>query len=413
MNNFKRMVNVGLAVGIGFVAASAVSVWAQAGKDNPKPHVEAQVAKLEWKRVSDPDTAYQSAGTLTVVKGTTLIFRAIKDNPQLNWSTGYPKWSGIVPAGNDKKDVVSVPFPDISTNKTNFKAVTVEGSNHISQTANNVVAEVSVSLIPDEDFPGRSQTKLGLSEQGTVLLKISPDGVTKDSIGQTAWSMDAQGGISENGHFVPIVSQSKTITIKVKFEDGPSADTTVELPVQMVAPASFIHEDSGLGKFHVQDTWSAGLKVKTFVGPSDVSFRGIEFIKSDYFHAPSEGWIKDAGIEERPIFAGFSALIGAPSSRGSVVDGFDDVFTPVLEPGVVSNGIITPPYAPGSASAYINYFYKVSDSPPNYFNAPQQEMTSDANGKAEISRYAGAGGQVVSASAVPDEATQYPFEPQP
>lgn len=206
MNTFLK----NLILGCVLLAATVTSIrpsWSQIGAPQPAPQVEAQIAALQWKRAGAPVTDYADVGegALYVLKGS-LDFRVTKDNEALNWSPGFPEWTGVPPAAGVPTvgvPTLRVPFPTVSTSNTpaGFQVVTVKSSNGVDHHANLMVYSLGIDLKPNDEkdiFAGRSYDTYGLSETLKLQVLTNTAGLTADNIGPVSWDKSGNAVIANS-----------------------------------------------------------------------------------------------------------------------------------------------------------------------------------------------------------------------
>lgn len=252
------------------------SAQAQSGGTQPAATQEAQVTGIEWKRPSDPDSAYASASSgLQVLTGTTVVFRAVKDDNSRAWATGQPHWGGVA---SGTGAITTVTFNALSSSASDYKTVTVTGAGTDTAKSDVVVYDFSVTSKALEDFLGRSQSHIGLGEQTNLIKNSTPSGVTVP----VTWLLTSGPG-TVNYSLLTAGTDIGDVIVSAFISSGPSLGMSKSLTVTTVAPSS-AHMDivPGTPVYHVANECSVGVKLNIFLGsPEKVSFSHIQFREED------------------------------------------------------------------------------------------------------------------------------------
>ncbi len=164
-------------------------------------------------------------GTIIVVKGTTVDFKAFSSPSGVTWPSGKPVWGGTSGAsgtgdnttlGESKK---SVTFDTASTSSTDYKTVTAECGNTV--TANVLVVEIKLKRV---DFGGTGNYVLSKQHDSYENDSFADNG---SSINGAEWQDDDLNGTAEindpvcykKGTTTTPTFPGMTATFKIKPED--------------------------------------------------------------------------------------------------------------------------------------------------------------------------------------------------
>lgn len=422
-----RKLFLGLLLATVAICVAPQTAYAQAGAPQPTPGVEAQVSKLQWRRSVDPATSYKDvSGSLYVVTGTSLIFRAVKDDDTKAWPSGKPAWSGTSGASGTG-ETKSVTFSTRSSSATDYKTVVAYTIDTDKITANVVVCDVTPTTTADDTWTGRSTTSFGITEKGKCVAQVAPSGVTPSQIGSMQWVKGGSGylGATTDGKSDLVcgtINESLTLTLKIL--SGPSQDQTIApLTRSVVLPnAGYVVQKPGTGKRHTVNVYSAGFLGELSIGPKNVSFKGLGFREgtiADSSVPPKPDTSIPGNIEVRSTATGWFLSMGASNylhmmgsqtlildgASGNKVDGTDTIDSGDIAPGSTSffdNKTTVPPYANGTFNWPITWFIQPTGGNWTYFVTVNHTMNSDALGKATIQKGS------ASVSAALSELTQTP-----
>lgn len=253
--------------------------------------VRPSVGKIQYQ---SGDTFADIAGTLYVLKGTSVTFKAVPKPPSAAWPAGRPVWSGTSGAAGSGP-TVTVAFNTASSSTGDFKTVIASSGNNVL--VNIIVYELNGVVTPDNDFAGRSNSRFGILEQMSPGFSASPP-VTAAQAGGLRWRI-ASVGVG-NGTLAPVddgagvynaPDTAKTVTLKLEVLNGPSKGGGPTRDLTIVQPVGgFIRRIGGIR--HTFNSWSVGFLGEIHVTPSDVSFFNLSFYE-DVAPGNASGWLAE------------------------------------------------------------------------------------------------------------------------
>ena len=224
------------------------------------------------------------------------------------------------------------------------------------------MAAVSPILTPQDNFPGRSNTRFGVGELINLSFSSVPDSTAAD-LGGLRWFISEGGGTltgtaGDDGTAVYTApSSGGSVTLVIKITTGPDAGVIVAtVSVTIVEPFDAVMaQRSGTGIFHQDSTWSCSFIGDAYLRPTDVSFSRV--------------LVREASAAA--IATGFlGQLNGLPHDAGSLcaVGAGDSTFGSRLNiPGgdKVDTGVRFPPFSEGDFLWQIPWEFTVDGSPLN------------------------------------------------
>jgi hypothetical protein len=251
-----------------------VTTWdgqTESGPAYPPVGVGFNLEKLQWY---DDGTWTDVSGTMYVTQGTQVTFRAVRDNPYVQWPAGKPAWSGS--SGASGTGVTkTVTFNALSSDLTDYKTVTAECGN--SKTANVVVYNLTGSLTPEDDFQGRSVTDYGVEELIDLSSGTNPSGIPvnwKWIIASGVGSLDPEGAANTQYDAMHVPG---SLTLKLEVISGPSKGLGPSFPRSIVAPSGTRMYKLNSNVWHRYLKASAGFELLCYLDPTNVSFTRIKF----------------------------------------------------------------------------------------------------------------------------------------
>jgi hypothetical protein len=340
------------------------------------------IAKLQYQSGS---SYVDISGTLYVLKGTTVTFKAVPDPANATFPSNRPIWggsSGASGTGTTK----SVTFNTASTSTSDFKTVSAASGN--IRTASVIVYELTQVLTPvNPSIPGRSLIRFGV-EEGVALSFTASPAVTASQAGGLRWSISTTGaGIgtvssADDGtgtYNAPDAAASISLNLKVLA--GPSKDQERVVAITIVEPSgAYVTKFSGIK--HFVNTWSAGFLGDIHITPADVSFYNLLFYEGAA-PAHSSGWLLNYPQSHS------QSQTQVRINSQNTINVQDEIFT----------GAKNPPY--GIGEWYWDIPFRVVTNSGRTISLPdvRQLSTADNDGKAVISK----GG--ASVSRVPTDPT--------
>lgn len=314
------------------------------------------------------------SGTLYVLKGTSVTFKAVPDPSNTTFASGRPVWSGSSGASGTG-ETTSVTFNNVSSNTSDYKTVVATSSNNV--TVNVIVFDLNGVLTPANDFTGRSYIRFGIEEEVHLSFSSTPS-LTASQLGGLRWKITTIG--SGNGTLPPAddgagtynaPDTAKSVTLKLEILNGPSKGNGITKDISIVEPTdAFITIGSGIQ--HTVNTWSAGFKGRIHVTPDDVSFMNLSFYEGSA-QAHSSGWL--AGFISNHSQSATSIRINSTNA--------------VNELDIIHTGTKNPPYGVGEWYWDIPWHILTNSGRDFVFKTPREIATSDDTGKAVISKAGG------------------------
>ena len=344
------------------VSDCPVQLWVQGTTESsaiPDVTVTATLKHGEETKDTDSDTVtvvkvdkvqYQSganwvdiSGTLYVMQGTTVTFKAVPAPAAASWPTGKPVWGGTAGATGTgtTKDVT---FNTLSSNLTDFKTVTAECGNTV--TVNAIVYSLTGKHVAQNWFTGRSTTNYGVAEPANLSFIVSPTGVTAAQMGGLLWTKVAGDGTVNNtgtsgtGTYTAPATASN-VTLRLTVQAGPSKDKYVDMAFTVVVPSGTRMTRVNTNVWHVQGSASAGIALYYWLDPKTVSFKYVTFgedtvaatnVAGFYLTCtPWNAFPNGTPIEAHPQNT-FGSILGGNSTTGCRVDAEDHASTGEANP---------------------------------------------------------------------------------
>ncbi len=149
------------------------------------------------------------SGTLYVLRGTSVTFKAIPTPANEPWPGGKPVWGGTSGASGTG-DTKSVTFNTISESTSDFKMVIAESGNIV--VVNVIVYELAPQGIPRDNFPARSLSDIGIGEEVDLSFTTLPPSITASQAGGLDWSIENSVGGPGSGTIVNGTDGTATYT---------------------------------------------------------------------------------------------------------------------------------------------------------------------------------------------------------
>ncbi|HBI41312.1 MAG TPA: hypothetical protein DDY78_00445 [Planctomycetales bacterium] len=137
------------------------------------------------------------SGTLYVLVGQPVTFKAVSMPTGSTYPAGQPVWSGSSGASGSGV-TFSVAFNQLSASSTDYKSVTATCGN-TSATANVIVFDLLPILTPQDNFAGRDLTAYGPFEYLNLSYQTTPPGIYEGDIGGLQWRITSGGGTLPGG----------------------------------------------------------------------------------------------------------------------------------------------------------------------------------------------------------------------
>ncbi len=326
------------------------------------------------------------SGTLYVMQGTTVTFKAIPAPAAASWPNGKPVWGGTAGAtgtGSTK----AVTFNTKSSNTTDFKTVTAKCGNTV--TVNVIVYELTGYHVAVNYFPGRATTTYGVAEVVNLYFTVNPTGVTAGQMGNLLWSKVAGEGTIDNwgltglGTYTAPATNSN-VTLRLTVKSGPSKDRYVDMAFTVTKPTGGrCVKRAASNIWHVINTFSIGVNTDFYLDPKDVSFSRIKF-KEGSCNAVTTGWFTDpAGCQglNHPAWGTWFSV-----GTGNITNGCK-----VNRPnGDYAYGSLNPtplPYTPGTFKWSLPWLYTTDNGTTSHqITTIDHDHTVAANGDATVKK---------------------------
>ena len=361
--------------------------------------------------------------TLFVLKGTTVNFKAVP-TPAVLWPNGSPVWGE---SASGAGETTSVTFNTVSPSYFSPSRVSATAGNTVS--AYVVVYDLLPVLTPEDNFEGRSQTRLGVGEQVNLSFTTMPASAAAFVQQETLlWSNTGFPGVRDDLHHGTATYYAgplnSSVNLKLTIASGPSSGREVSVTRTIVEPDSTSYMRPHYVVAHDVNTCSVGFVGDIYLAPKDVSFRFIGFAEGGGT-STATGWLQPDfdNLAHRPtggsLDAAYLAVGGGDINDGSkvIVQGapYGDQVGFASYPRMAP----APPYGEGTIEWPISWRYQYynelsGSSIAKTFMIATQYMTSDATGRATVSK---AGSALISAEAsdpttAPPGWPGFPYPPQ-
>ena len=334
-----------------------------------------EVSKIQYL---DPDTGYTDiTGTLYVCVGTIVTFKAIPNPSGVSWPGAV--WDGTCGASGSG-EIAYVKFPTVSSSTTDYKTVTATCGNTV--TVNVIVYDYQGTLVPEDDFDGRSQSCYGLEEIVYLGWDITPCGLTPIEIGGLTWYLlDGVGYLdADPGYGTGVYDAGPSagdVTFVLVVMSGPSAGVGFFNPYNrtVVEPSdAYMIKAPNTGVWHIQGYASVGFKGWAYLLPKEVSFSNIEW---------REGLCTGTGTG---FFAGDTGEVHPTGSWMDVGSGNSTKGCRVQMTDTVESGPHNSPYSAGTFTWPIPWQYRVGSGTEETFTTATHYETIDSTGAMTIEK---------------------------
>jgi len=228
------------------------------------------------------------AEPLYVLKGTMVNFKAVAA-PAMTWPADMPIWggsSGAIGTGETK----SVTFNTESSSLTDYKTVTAGCMTSGTPTTVNVIVydiAEEFSIMPEDNFTGRSQTEYGLEELVYLQFCSIPEGATAAQAGGLKWEKYAGIGDVYDENYDEGTAEYDAqgsignVTLRLTVLFGPSSGQFKEYNRSVIAPSGTRMTRVNNRVWHIYEHASADILLYYWLDPTNVSFRYLKFAE-DY-----------------------------------------------------------------------------------------------------------------------------------
>lgn len=345
------------------------------------------IAKLQYK---DGDSFVDVPGTIYVLAGTQVTFKALPAPSDASWPSGTPTWTGASGSGTTATGNFSSPSVDLT-----HPTVVSAACGTSRQSANVIVCDLIPACTPADNFNGRSTTRYGVGEVLGLSFNTNPAGVGAAQLGGLRWvqiipaSGSGQLASSPNddgtaSYTCPDVASTSgsNVTLQIQVASGPSTGHTANLPFSVVSPNDEVFEKIGPASAvrHYEGHPSCGFRAYIYLRPTDVSFSNCTW-SEDACPAVLNGWFDLKYPNGYPHVPGADLSIGGGNiNKGCQLNGYDQIYSGWCDP--------PPPLAGGTSTWNIPQRYKVANGNWQvYLRSAQQGWTLDSAGTVTIRKH--------------------------
>lgn len=353
------------------------------------------IVKVDKIQYDDPDSGWTDiTGTLYVMYGTSVQFKAIPNPSGASWPSVKPVWGGTSGASGTGETTL-VTFYSMSSSTSDYKTITAECGNTVTE--NIIVYHFVGDFTPSDDFSGRSHIKYGLEETVALDFIIDPTGVSASQAGGLEWTKTGVGDISNAGNDGTADYDAEenpgNVTFRLTVKSGPSKGKYQWYSKTVVPPSGTRMTRVNTKVWHIQGYASAGIALYYWLDPKTVSFTNLDFGEDSCpstnvsgFYLTCEPW--NSYPNGNQVAAHTQNTFG-DISDGNITDGCRVVINDEASTGAAN------PYAAGSFTWSIPTQYIDDTSTRNTFGSNSTQVaTYQANGDATQAK----GGQSDSAA---------------
>jgi len=342
------------------------------------------VDKLQYE---DGENYVDVSGTLYVLVGTTVNFKAISTPSNAAWPSGKPTWGGSSGASGSGA-TKAVTFNTVSESTGDFKTVTVTCGNTV--TANVVVFDITPTLFPVADFEDRSYTEFGLKED-ILLDYTSTPSLSESQIGSLEWSIESgSGDLIDNDDGTGMFTVSTTpgvFTLAITRISGPGSGGSNAKRFQAgngKGPTDIYNKDvPNSSIWHVKGKASVGFVAYTHFEPKDVSFGNLTFAEGGDA-GDGEGCLAFKDDENHPHTPSWRGIMVPVKPEGSRVTRKDLIKTGEYDPPFQNGGTFKWTIPMYWSDKVVGTFRVHNDG--NHFKDKDQDEVVTANGKCTASK---------------------------
>jgi len=249
--------------------------------------------------------------------------------------------------------------------------------------SNGTISGVVITpiLTPRDNFQGRSLTRVGVGELADLSFLASPITGAAE-LGGLKWFIasgdgiliDTGGNDGRGLYTAPAVGGSATLELKVTSRANAGL-VVASYAIEIVEPSDAVMmEKAGSGINHLHGTWSCAFLGEIFLLPKDVSFVNVLMGEGGAV-ASATGFL--SSLNGSPHLPGSMFTVGQGDfNQGCKVNTVDQVET----------GSLDPPFSDGDFLWSIPWLFSVGGSAPKQFTIAEHHATSDASGRATISK---------------------------
>jgi hypothetical protein len=292
------------------------------------------LVNIQEIRYQDGSNFVAISGTLYILKGTAVTFKAIPEPPATTFSSGQPTWSGTSGA-TGSGETVAVTFNTVSTSTSDFKTVIATAGNTL--TVDVIVYELTPKTTPQDNFANRSVTDYGLEEIIDLDFTTSPS-ITAAQAGGLSWykksgvgTVTATSGDVGTGTY-DADDAVGTPKLALKVVNGPSKDQERTLDRNIIAPNDAeMTQQAGTGIRHEMSYIHVGFRGSIRLRPATVSFINLTFREGTVAAVASGCWASENG-RMHPVTGSPVSIGGCNSTNGCLVNGTDTIECAAIGP---------------------------------------------------------------------------------
>jgi hypothetical protein len=306
-----------------YIDLSGYALFFDQSQYNDEDWVDVAVVGVDRIKYLADGTYVDYWGTMHVLKGTSVSFKAIPTPSDAGWPYGKPVWGGT---GSGSGETANITF-----NVKGTQTVTAECGNTVS--INVVVHELLAHHGAQEYFTGRNTVKYGVGEKADLWWTVDPDGVTAIQLGGVVWTKaSGDGSVSNNGGqnglgTFTASDTNSTVVVRLTVQSGPSAGKYAEAGFNVTRPTGEIFTLHSTTYAHYYRTASCGFLADIYLLPKDVSFKNIEWGEDDALGQPT-GWCLAYYGATPPSHSGYGGITveGGNIATGCKIHGWDKIF---------------------------------------------------------------------------------------
>ena len=346
----------------------------------PTPSTTLQVIGVQKLQYQSGTNFVDIAGTLHVLKDTSVTFKAIPNPSTETFPSNQPVWSGTSGASGTGP-TTTVTFSTISSNTTDHKTV-IATAGTSTRTVQVIVYSLTAVLTPQDNFTGRSLTNFGPSEVIALSFTASPS-VTASQAGGLLWKQTTGTGTltgaSDGTGSYTAAAAAESVTLKLEIQAGPSKTLGPFPGISVIGPSgAFQVQAPSTGIKHVQGTCSAGFRAHTYLTPMTVSFAHIEAREGTTTSAAT-GWLSNSNGVTHNVGSWF-AVSNCAANTGCQIQAIDTIYNEYPQ------NFGGTPWGVGDFQWNIPRQWRVGTGSAIQFTSLLHHFVSDAAGKGTISK---------------------------
>lgn len=257
------------------------------------------------------------SGTVYVLVGQSVTFRATPTPIGSGFPVGKPVWSGSSGASGSA-ETVSVAFATVSGSTSDYQTVTATCGN-TSATAYVIVFDLLPVATPQDNFEGRDLDAWGVCEYIDLSYRTTPSGISGPDIGGLQWQITSGGGDLDGGAggvgTYQCPDEAASVVLSLVVTGGPMLGQKKDAPsIDIVEPkGAKVLRQPDTDLWHVMDTCSVGFCGDYYAtSPKAVSFSEI-LVREGKCDSEAKGWFivlgRDKLTHQETEFVALKALV--------------------------------------------------------------------------------------------------------